>query len=164
MLVGSVIALVEGVSWALWVAISAASVLFGLALLGALFEGRKREVALDLIIDGRERLPIAAVQRQRRRLLALRTRNTLARSFERLLREASDPTPAIRVKLFDAQTVTAVADDLHALIRLLRADDAPPRGVALAQRLLTDGTSPLYGREVEPLREQLQRIRHLLSA
>jgi hypothetical protein len=39
------------------------------------------------------------------------------------------------------------------------------QGVALAARFLSDGYgSPLYGNDVEPLREELNRIRYLLEA
>jgi hypothetical protein len=38
------------------------------------------------------------------------------------------------------------------------------QGVALTARFLSDGYgSPLYGNEVEPLREELNRIRYLLE-
>jgi hypothetical protein len=37
--------------------------------------------------------------------------------------------------------------------------------VALTERLLSDGSgSPLYANELEPLREELNRIRYLLEA
>jgi hypothetical protein len=38
------------------------------------------------------------------------------------------------------------------------------RGVALLDRLITSGTSPLYGSQVGPLRDELGRIRNLLGS
>jgi hypothetical protein len=63
-LAGSIIALSEGRNWAAAAAISAGIVLLGLTGLVAALERRKRDRAVDLIVDGRESLPLAAVQRQ----------------------------------------------------------------------------------------------------
>src|SRR5437588_276703 len=46
---------------------------------------------------------------------------------------------------------------------LLRAERTSARGVALAERLVTDGGSPLYGHDAAALRNKLQIIGRLLS-
>lgn len=101
-LVGSVIALVEGRVWAPTVAGSAAIVMFGLTVIGAAQAQRIRDVALDIILRGQER-PIAAVQRQRRRLLCQRTRANLANNLEEIIEQATS-----RPKLLNAASAAAV--------------------------------------------------------
>ena len=78
-LTGSVIARLEGGAWAAPLAVSAASVLLILTILLALFEQDKRDCALELILAGDEATAIAAVQRQRRRLLSARTASACRR-------------------------------------------------------------------------------------
>lgn len=51
-----------------------------LAVLAAALFRRARRCALDLIVESREWLPVAAVQRQRRHLLKQQTRERLATS------------------------------------------------------------------------------------
>ena len=72
--------------------------------------------------------------------------------------------PACRIcPLFDRAVISAVAEDLGTVIRLLESDQAAVRGVALVEHLLTDAFSPLYGNQAEPLRQELHRIGHLLT-
>ena len=52
----------------------------GLTAIAAACRQTQRDRALALILEGRESVPVAAVQRQRRRLLDPRTRTTLART------------------------------------------------------------------------------------
>ena len=68
-LAGSVIARIEGREWAGPLAGSAMIVLLILTVLVAAHKQRERDCAIELVLEGRERVPIAAVQRQRRRLL-----------------------------------------------------------------------------------------------
>jgi hypothetical protein len=135
-----------------------------LAVRAALLGQRRKQLALDLIIEGRGDLPLAAVARQQRRLLDWRTRSRLAAGCESLLEEAllgpkrlvpGPPVVAIAV-------VAAVAKELNDIIGPLRADDASARGIAFAERLLRDGGSSLYGRDVAALRADLGRARYLL--
>jgi hypothetical protein len=65
--------------------------------------------------------------------------------------------------LFDMRVIGGVAADLRAVIDLLQRSNPPARGVALLDRLLTDGRSAFYGHQVEPLRDELERIRHALD-
>jgi hypothetical protein len=160
-LIGSLIALGDGVAWAAWMAGAAGVVLVGLAMAGALAAQRKRVAALMLIAAGYEHLPIDAVQRQCRRLLAHDTRRALTSFVAEMLRDASRrraPVRGIR-PLYDTRVVRAVSLELQELIDHLRADEATPRALALTQLLISDGTSALYGHEAEPLREQLRRIK-----
>jgi hypothetical protein len=166
MLVGSLIAAARGDRWAPAVAIAAAIVLLGLAIVAAVLVGQRRERATDLILAGREDLPIADVQRQSRRLLAPRTRLVLARTLERTLDEAPHrshvPVFTARPSV-DAEVVEDAAAELREVVRLLRTDRAVPRAVALAERVVTDGDSPLYAHDAAALREALRRISSLLE-
>jgi hypothetical protein len=80
-LVGSTIDLIAGRTWPATLAASAAAVLVGLIAIAAACKQTQRERALAVIIEGREHVPVATVQRQRRRLLDPRTRATLARNL-----------------------------------------------------------------------------------
>jgi hypothetical protein len=136
---GGVIDLSDGRAWATTLAASAAAVLLGLAVIAGTCKQSQRDRALDLILEGRESVPVAAVQRQRQRLLDQRTRTTLAGNLAAMLDQASNrrKLAACRVRpLFDLAVVATVADDLRAVIRLLRANHTPARGVALAERLV----------------------------
>ena len=119
--------------------------------------------ATDLIAEGREALPIATVQHQRQRLLAQRRRKALAKALDTVLRQATAP-PRIVTRgtrpLFDTRVIAAVGADLRAAIELLQTRNPPARGVALIDRLITDGQSAFYGHEPLPLREELRHIRH----
>ena len=56
-----------------------------------------------------------------------------------------------------------VAAELREIARLLRSGNAALRGVAHVESLLTSGESPLYGVQVELLRDELGRARFLLA-
>jgi hypothetical protein len=47
---------------------------------------------------------------------------------------------------------------------LLRSDCPPLRGVAAVELFVTGVTTPLYGHEAEPVRQELRRAHYLLSA
>jgi hypothetical protein len=80
-LVGAIIDLIVGRAWAATLAASATVVLLGLTAIATACRLSQRDRALALILEGRGSLPVAAVQRQRRRLLDPRTRTTLARNL-----------------------------------------------------------------------------------
>ena len=126
---------------------------------------RRREVCLQLIVGGRERLPLACVERERRRLLDPRTSRELARSIENMLEVAADPTriPVRTPPLFSVETIRAVAPQLRQVATLLRGDGAQVRGVAAVEWLLTSPASCIYGFRVELLRQELGRARYLLT-
>jgi hypothetical protein len=157
-LLGSVIDVTQGVAWAAAAALSAAIVLVGLAVVAAACLQRQRDRALDLIIEGDEGVPVEAVQHERQRLHAPGTQRRLAGAIDRMVDQALNP-PNIRGRgtrpLFEITVVALVADDLRAISRLLRTEHASVRGVALAERLVNDGTSALYRDQADALRGQL---------
>jgi hypothetical protein len=165
-LTGSAIARVERGGWALPLMCAAGSVLLVLTLLLAAYRQRERECAIGLVLDGRERIPIAAVERQRRRLLSDRTRQGLAASLEEKVCQASDRR-ALRARVtpvpFDRVVVLTVASEIAEVIRLLRSPCACARGVARAECLVELALSPLYGRDVDALRGEVRRVRDLLK-
>jgi hypothetical protein len=161
-----VIAQLEHHAWA--TAVIAGSALSLVACTALLVAHRQRvaDRARDLIAEGREALPIAAVQHQRERLVARRRSEVLARTLETMIRDATHPATIITRgarPLFDVRVIATVAHDLRAVIDLLQTDTARARGVALIERLITDGHSPLYARDAGLLREELYRVRHALE-
>jgi hypothetical protein len=81
-------------------------------------------------------------------LLEPRTRTSLAWGFARIAAEVSGRRSLARTPItVDARRLANHVDDLNLLARKLDdlASPVSPRGVALANRLLTDGTGPLYG-------------------
>jgi len=169
--VGLVLAASAGVAvaataraWAL--AVSSAVVLLALAAVAAVLRARERADALQLILEGRERLPVDAVEHERRRLVDVRTRSRLADSLEEMVRIARTPPrdePRPAPPIFYRRVVREVAEDLERIAALLRAQSATARGVAFAEWLLTQGSSPLYGDDPAALREELRRLHYLLS-
>jgi hypothetical protein len=165
-LVGSFTDLTMGRAWAAPLAASASVVLLALTAIAAACRQSQRDQALAVILEGRDSVPVAAVQRQRRRLLDPQTRTTLARNLAVIIDQASTRRglSACRIQpLFDRGVITAVADDLRTVIRLLGSDHPQVRGVALVEHLLTNAFSPLYGSQVEPLRQELHHVRHRLT-
>jgi hypothetical protein len=164
-LIGSIVDLTEGALWAATLALSAAIVLLGLMIAAAAFRQRKRDRAIDLILEGRDRLPIAAVQHERRRLVGPRTQRQMAHAIEGIVEQAlKRPGPFARSArpLFNTAVVATVAEELSAISAVLQTEHASVRGVALAERLLTDGRSPFYGDQPRLLREELQRIQRAM--
>jgi hypothetical protein len=146
-LIGSAIAHVEGDAWALPMMDAAVSVLLVVTLPLVIHRQRQRDCAIGLILDGRERIPIAVVerQRQRQRLLPDRTRQGLASSLEDIVRQASDPRPLRRRVMpvpCDAVVVLTVASEIVVVISFAagpvgararrRPSGAPSRTRALA--------------------------------
>jgi hypothetical protein len=125
-----------------------------------------RNRAHDLIADGRDDLVISVVTREQRRLASRKERERLARSLEAFHRDAQrwhQILPQLRPPHGVVQLRHLTAE-VEALSAALRRDRVRARGVALAERLITDGCeSPLYADEREPLREELNRIRYLLE-
>ena len=161
------LAAAAGATWARAAALGAAVVLVVLAALAAALLRQARRRALDLIAEGREWLPLAAVAHERRRLLRPRTRARLASGLAEVLEEALIPraVPVASASLLaDARVLRENASELCAVAALVRTAPASAGGVALVERLLTDGCSPLYGKEVGPLREELRRARFLLQS
>jgi len=160
-LIGSVLVVIEGARWAAAMVLSATIVLVIVGCIAAGLGQRRRDHALDLIADGQETIPLAPVQRERLRLLARRTRDSLADTVDRMVDEAlRRPTSrATRIRpVYQRTVVPGVAADLRAVSRLIRTELTSARGLALTERLLRYGTSTLYGDDVSPLRAELRRI------
>lgn len=163
-LAASTLALLDGLARALAFAVAAAVVTVALACGAAMASWSVRDRVLELIVDGRGDLPLAAVIRERRRLLDRARRERMAASLDALLDEAQRPARSPRSRpIFDVRIVAAVAPELASVARGLRADDAALRGIAAIHRLMVDGTSALYGRDRDRLREDLRRIRYLID-
>ena len=163
---GSVVAVCAGARSAASIAASAGIVLVGVVIRGAAFRQRESDRAIDLILQGRETLPVTAIQRQQRRLIDPRTRLGLARAFETVISQAT-VRPKLRTRgtipLFEVRVVAPVRAELAAVAALLREACPVALGVARAERLLTDGRSPLYGQSVQALCDELQHVRRLLD-
>jgi hypothetical protein len=125
----------------------------------------RRDAVWDVIISGRGELPLPVVRHECSRLLAPNRRERLAHSYETL----GDPPDAAgqvahRACVIVAPSVVAkVRPELARVAVLLRGDGPSVRGVAAAERLVCDGTSSLYGRDVEVLRQDIHRISYLLG-
>ena len=166
--VGAVLAadltvLVENASLALPLALACFAVQIVLGLRIAYLASRRRGICRQLIIDGEEQLPLAAIERELRRLRAARHQAALAQSIERLAEAATNPRSRPPFPIYHLSVLRAVAAPLREIGRLLHGGDAGVRGVALVESLLASGDSPLYGTEVGPLREELARARYLLA-
>jgi hypothetical protein len=163
----SIVARMAGVHRAGTLTLSGAIVLAALALIGVALRQSVREQTVKLILAGHDDLPIPAVQAQRRRLLAPRNRYALARSLDamvgRALNPPSVPTRGVR-PIFDVVVVAAASRELRAVAALLREPCESVIGVALAEQLLTQPDSPLYGHDVGLLRDDLGRLQSHLRA
>ena len=53
--------------------------------------------------------------------------------------------------------------ELRRIATLLRGDGTSLQGVAAVELLLTGAATPLYGPDVEPLRQELRRASYLLA-
>jgi hypothetical protein len=154
-----------GIRWAQTAAVSAAAMLCVLAAAGLNSRCRLRRHALDLILEGREEIPVTAVEEQRRRLLDARCRTTLATSFESLADYAVSPQSRPPASTFNRATIATMADELRDVGSLLRTRPSTARGVALARSMLTDGArSPLHRGEMVASCHELRRIRFLLQS
>ena len=122
--------------------------------------------ACDLIIQGRADLPLDIVRRQCMRLLDRKHCDDLADWVDRTWTAAArslgsryQPHP-----LLNARVVRAVRPELAEIAGRLRENAPGVRGIALVERLLSEGGSPLHGGSVDELRQELRRIRFMLGA
>jgi len=126
-----------------------------------------RERAQDLIAAGNDSVVVSVLARERRHLASRKARERLAHSLETLYRDALrwyEIPPRFRPPDGILQ-LRHTGPELEGLTEALRHDRVRVQGVALAARLLSNGyESPLYGNELEPLRQELNRIRYLLEA
>ncbi len=164
-LAADLIVLLENAALALPLALAlacvAVQIVLGLRI--AYLASRKRGICRQLIIDGEQQLPLAAIERELQRLGAARHQAALAQRIERLAEAATNPRSRPPFPIYHLSVLRAVAAPLHEIGRLLQSGDAGVRGVAFVESLLASGDSPLYGTEVGPLREELARARYLLA-
>ena len=149
----------EGVHGALAYLVASVVVQGALACDLALLASRRGDCARELIIQGRADLPLDAVQREPAR------RAALADQLEAIRQAAQRPVPrppAAR-PMFKLRVVAAVDPELAVVARRLWSEPQGVRGIAMAQRLLTDGGSPLYGASTGALREELRRLIFMLG-
>ena len=149
-----------GLSLTIGAAVAQAAFACRLALLRT-FRG---DLCLAVIADGGAELPLPCIERVCRRLLDTRVVERLASSIDELVLAAGcRGAPALLSHpLADRRVIRAVAPELRQVAELLRSAPAV-RGVALVEWLLTSSATPLYGSEVEPLRQELRRARYLLT-
>jgi hypothetical protein len=102
----------------------------------------------ELLANGADPADSPELALRAQQLTSERNRRTLADSFERIVAIAEGPEPARNASpRLARRDVMACRATLLDLARALRDyADVNPRGVALAQRLITDGTGPLYSR------------------
>jgi hypothetical protein len=86
--------------------------------------------------------------RRARMLVAPSARRSLAAGWEHLLAAASQPRRGLSGRApISRRRVQAAEPEIRSLIDALNASGpVPVQGVALARRLLTDGTGPVYNR------------------
>lgn len=149
-------------AFGLSLAIAAVVVQLGLGCRIAALRTYRREICLELIVEGHATLPLPCIERSCRRLLDGRTPELLARWIDDIVATAvRPPKPPAPRPLTDARVIRETAPELRQVAALLRADPAV-RGVALIEWLLTSAATPVYGRDVEPLRQELRRACYLL--
>jgi hypothetical protein len=144
----------------------AAVVATAFVLMWAVARKIARERAQELIAAGDDGVVLSVVARERRRLGSRKERERLAKSLESLYRDAlrwHEILPQFRPP-HGVQQLRELPAEVFELTAALRHERIRVQGVALTSRLLTDGyASPLYRDELGPLREELNRIRYLLS-
>src|SRR5262249_25072018 len=126
---------------------------------------RRRDHAIDLILDGHESLPIAVVAEQCSRLASTRTRRALACRYVEMVDLATHhhrPLPAGAVPLYHLPVVVKATAELLEIVRLLQSPQVPIRGVARAERVIANAASPLYGWDSRALRAELRQVADLL--
>jgi hypothetical protein len=166
MFAGSIAAALEHDSWARALAIASAIVLVGFVAATLLRRQTRRDRALDLILEGRQSVPVSVVQRQCRRLSRPKTQRTLARALNSMVDDTlrrSWPLPLSSRPLLHRPLIARLQREIRAVAELLGSGSATIRGVAFCERLVTDGASPLYGEDPLALNAELCRARTLLK-
>jgi hypothetical protein len=147
--------------------LSAAAVVEPTLIALIVFVGRvRRDHVLRLIAAGGEMLPLEQVSRQARALVNEKHLASLAAWLERVLEQAvryeelavtSRPPPGLRV-------LGQFEREVRAIVSGLSSGHVAVRGVALLELMRTEGyESAVYTGDQVSLREELWRVRHLLS-
>jgi hypothetical protein len=105
------------------------------------------------------------VARERARFSDPAHRRALARWLDEVRRDAEHPPRRVgRARpLSSARVVAQAAPELEELAERLPEGEVSVRAMAMTERLLCHGTSPLYGHDPDALRWQLRRIRLTLG-
>jgi hypothetical protein len=166
LLAGSALVSSTGAPLARSLALAAGIVFAVLMALALALRHATRQEAARLIAAGNEHLPLAVVQRERRRLLKASTRERLASRFEYYVSSAAKPSrlplPASRpfVDLLEAR---AVSGELLQIAALVRREEDRACGVARAEQLLSQGFLITYGGNVAVLRDELHAVIDFLA-
>ena len=144
---------------ALVVGVIAAELVLGCRIV--LLRLQLRGQCLELIVEGNEDLPVAAVAAERARLVAPRHQQQLARTLERIV--CLEPVSSLLLTarpIVHARVVNALAPQLRELMHRLRQEQVSCRGVALVEELISSPGSPLYGTDPDELARELGRVRY----
>lgn len=152
-------------SYARALTVGAALVQLALGLRWATLRVQRRDLCLELLVTGGEYLALAELARERGRLGNRHRQAQLATSLEQLAADATRKRSRCERHrpIYSRRVLAAVEPELCQIVARLRAGDPDVRGVALIDRLVTSGTSPLYGEQPGALHEELARGRYLLS-
>jgi hypothetical protein len=125
-----------------------------------------RSLVLELLVEGRESLPLREAQAERCRLLDVRRRE---REAEWLVRVADGRDLGLCAAgggpaLISARVAKGARDELLAVAAVLRDETSAVQGLACAEQIAHEPWSPLYGQDTRALREACSRARFLSSA
>jgi hypothetical protein len=117
------------------------------------------------LADGADPASDRELELRAQRISRAEYREQLARALERVMRDARRRTVRIRPQVpVRRAPILDCSDDFKALIRRLRdGEPVDPRGIALTERLLTDGASPLYHDTDPPLCYSIRSARLALD-
>lgn len=138
----------------------ASELAFGLRIF--LLRQSRRDLCLDLIVAGREALPVPAIAAERRRLSTPGYASQLARCLRQLVSPPSAGAILLTARPpISARMVDELAPELRELDRRLRDEQVSCRAIALVEQLISSPFSPLYGTDSDALRRELGRVRFL---
>lgn len=167
MFAGGIAGVIERAAWGRPIAIAAGVALLGFTFVAWMRVQSRRDRALELILEGRDSLPVTIVQRQCRRLASARTRRALARTLQSMIDETLRRGRPLALRsarpLLSRSLIEAAQDELRGIVAVLESGEASIRGTAFVERIVTHGESSLYGRDVTALRDDLSRARAMLG-
>jgi hypothetical protein len=164
--IGGAAAWISGSPHGRSLSVAASIVQAGLAARWLALRTQRRDLCLELVIAGEHgHRSQEDVERECRRLRDPRFQARLAQTLEKWATIGARPhAPLERQRpIYNRRVVIAMESQLRDLSARLHGGGAELRGVAFVHRLLTMGSSPLYGKRVEPLRDALARAQHLLG-
>jgi hypothetical protein len=162
---GGLIEVAAGARWALPFALAAAVAAVPVWLRLSLVRACIRDEVLALLAPGRERLPLAEVQKERRRLLDGDRRRTQAEWLERVAegRDLGFGIPGRVPTLISPRVARGARHELLEVAAAVRGGAPGVAGLALLEQLAYHPWSPLFDDDVRALQEALSRVRFLLA-